>query len=69
MHDVILVNQNTNEVHTANRMTGQCNLHSNNVRHDFWVYTCRSDNEVEAEIKKIFAKHGYDKSNLCGHCF
>lgn len=69
MYDVILVNQHTDEIHTAGKMTGQCNLHRNNVRHNFWVYTCRSEAEVENEIKKIFVKHDYDKNNLCDHCF
>ena len=67
MHDVIIINNESHEIHTAKRMTGSCNLSKpGNYNRDFFILGCNNDREIEEKLRSARAS-GY--GNYCLHCF
>jgi len=64
MHDVILMNKDTKEVHTALRLTGSCNVNSNKV-HTFNIERVENDNLTLMAVRSL-KNTGW---SVCGHCF
>jgi hypothetical protein len=67
--DIILINSERSEVHTANKLNGSCNLEPSGA--SFIVDRCKDKAELGRKLKKYTARktRNGEKRNLCEHCF